>query len=194
MRQDDRSGVASQGLLDDLAGMDAGAVDGAAEQLVEGYQAVAIIEVQTAKQFVRLVAEPRDEEAVRGGRGIEQRAAAQGFGIVAAGQFERRLQPAITRYAQPRGGQERRAVGAQQFAERVMGGEQPPGEVDHVAAAQPRAAEQQSQQFRVGKLLGPGGQQSLARPFLGGPLLQIHVMWVTAAPELAAAHSRLIWH
>ena len=45
VRDDDRGGIALQSQLDDLARMHAGAVDRAAKQLIEGDQAMAIVEV-----------------------------------------------------------------------------------------------------------------------------------------------------
>ena len=48
MRQYDRGGIAGQRLLHYLARMHAGAVDGAAEQLIEGDQAMPIVQMQAA--------------------------------------------------------------------------------------------------------------------------------------------------
>ena len=48
MRQDDRRGIARQRLLHDLARMHAGAVDSAAEQLIESDQPMPVVQVQAA--------------------------------------------------------------------------------------------------------------------------------------------------
>ena len=48
VRNDDSGGIALQSELHDLAGMNAGAIDGAAKQFLELNQAMALVEIQTA--------------------------------------------------------------------------------------------------------------------------------------------------
>lgn len=55
--EDDGSGVVGEGALDHLAGVDAGAVDGAVEQGFEGQHPVAGVEEQAAEDFVGFVAQ-----------------------------------------------------------------------------------------------------------------------------------------
>ena len=47
-------------------------------------------------------------------------------------------------------------------------------QLDHVAAAETGAAQQQRQQLGVGKRLHAVQEQFFARTFPGGPLLQVH--------------------
>lgn len=57
--EDDGGGVVGEGALDHLAGVDAGAVDGAVEQGFEGQHPVAGVEEQAAEDFVGFVAQAR---------------------------------------------------------------------------------------------------------------------------------------
>lgn len=57
--EDDGGGVMGEGALDHLAGVDAGAVDGAVEQGFEGQHPVAGVEEQAAEDFVGFVAQAR---------------------------------------------------------------------------------------------------------------------------------------
>ena len=59
MRDDDGRGVPLQRLLDDFPRMHRGAVDCAAEQLLEVDLAVTIVQIQHAKDFVLEVAQAR---------------------------------------------------------------------------------------------------------------------------------------
>ncbi|MNP84194.1 hypothetical protein D3C76_1834000 [compost metagenome] len=56
MAQDQRSGVVGQGPLDHLPGMDAGAVDRAPKQRLEGQHLVLGIEKQATEHLVGFVA------------------------------------------------------------------------------------------------------------------------------------------
>src|SRR5699024_208092 len=66
--EDDRGGVVLQRRFDHFARIDAGAVDGAAEQLLEGDDAVAIDDEQEGEYVVRLTCYPQGQIAARGGR------------------------------------------------------------------------------------------------------------------------------
>ncbi|MNP32050.1 hypothetical protein D3C76_1252070 [compost metagenome] len=61
MGEDQRRRVVRQGALDHLARVDAGAVDGAVEQHLEGQHPVPAVEEQAGEHLVRLVAQARLE-------------------------------------------------------------------------------------------------------------------------------------
>jgi hypothetical protein len=82
--------------------MDAGAVYGAAEQLLERDEAVPAIQVQAAKDFIRPVAELRDEELARGVGRDEGRADAHHFAIVPPSELQRSLKGAIASWPDAR--------------------------------------------------------------------------------------------
>ena len=52
VRKDYGRGIPAQGLLDDFAGVHAGAIDRAAEQLVKGDQPMPVVEVQAAYLYM----------------------------------------------------------------------------------------------------------------------------------------------
>lgn len=110
-----RSRVATQGLLDHLTRMHARAIYRAAKQFIEGDQSMTIVEVQTAKQLIRLIAQAGDEKAMGGSRGVEQRAGAQRLGVVSARQFERGLQTTVPGRTQAAQRQQRCPVSAEQL-------------------------------------------------------------------------------
>ena len=62
VRHDDRGGISLQRQLDDLPRMHARAVDGAAEQFLEGDQAVPVVEVQAAERLVAAIARNEPSE------------------------------------------------------------------------------------------------------------------------------------
>ena len=82
MGEDQRRGVVQQRLAQHFARMHAGAVDGAAEQLLERDQPVTVVEVQAAEHLVGAVAQLRQQEGARRLRGGERRPAAQRFAEV----------------------------------------------------------------------------------------------------------------
>src|SRR6056297_2014546 len=116
MRQDQRGGILRQGALDDLARVDAGAVDGAAEQFLEKNHAVAVVQVQAAEHLVRQVPETRPEEPSHGIRGAEGRAPSYGFLEVAPGELQSRLKLGVFHRPETRQGREARQVRGQQAA------------------------------------------------------------------------------
>ena len=61
MGQDDGCGILRQRALDHLAGVDAGSVDSAVEQHLEGQHPVFGIKEETGKELVRLVSQTRLE-------------------------------------------------------------------------------------------------------------------------------------
>ena len=75
--EDHRGRVVIRACAHDFARMDAGAVDGAAEHLLEGDQPVAVVEVQAAEHLVRPVAQLRDQERRGWPPGPERRPGAQ---------------------------------------------------------------------------------------------------------------------
>ena len=68
--QDDGRCIARQGLFDDFARVNAGPVDGAAEQLVKGDEPVTVVQVQAAEHLVGSVAQLRDQKLPRRLRGL----------------------------------------------------------------------------------------------------------------------------
>lgn len=63
VRKDDRCGVVRERLSQHFARVHAGAVDGAAEELFEGDQAVSFIEIKTAENLIRPITQLRIEKA-----------------------------------------------------------------------------------------------------------------------------------
>jgi hypothetical protein len=55
VREDDRGGVVLEGLFDDFAGMYGRPVDRAAEEILASNQAMAAVEVDERKDFVRMM-------------------------------------------------------------------------------------------------------------------------------------------
>ena len=77
--QDDGRRVDRQRFLDDFPRIDAGAVDGAAKQLVEPQYAMPVVEVKTAKALVPEVAQPGQQERLRIRRAANAGARGQGL-------------------------------------------------------------------------------------------------------------------
>ena len=92
VREDDRRGVVGQCLTQHLARMDRRPVDGAAEELLEDDQPVAVVEVEAAEHLVRSVAQLRREEAPGVGGGVQRLAGAQRRAVVSPRELERPLQ------------------------------------------------------------------------------------------------------
>jgi hypothetical protein len=57
VREDDSGGVVFEGLLHDFAGVSACAVDGAAEEVLAGVQAMAVVEVDQREYLVGMLCE-----------------------------------------------------------------------------------------------------------------------------------------
>jgi hypothetical protein len=89
VREDDRGGVVLEGLFDDLAGMYGGAVDGAAEELLAGYQAMAAVEVDERENFVRMMCQSGRQVVSGRSRRGQCRAAVKlaGSGLACADQY-----------------------------------------------------------------------------------------------------------
>ena len=100
VRKDQRRGVVLQRLAHDLARMHAGAVDGAAEHLLEMDEPVTVVEVQAAEHFVRPIAQLRGEELPRGRGRVERGPGTQRLAVVTARQLERRHERGVTRRTQ----------------------------------------------------------------------------------------------
>jgi hypothetical protein len=83
----------SQGLPDDLARVHARAIDGAAEQLLEGNQTVTRIEIETAEDLEGSISELRNQKARGLPRRVQRPTGAQFGGVVTSGEFERGGQP-----------------------------------------------------------------------------------------------------
>lgn len=74
MAQDAGGGVVVQGRLDDFAGMDARAVDGAPEQLLKGQDPVFVVQPEDGEDFMLQRAEPQPQEFHGIGRGSNRHA------------------------------------------------------------------------------------------------------------------------
>ena len=83
--QDHGRGIAAERQLDDLAGMDTGAVNRATENLVKSNDSVAIVQEQAAKDLMFAVPKPSPKEFPGGPRIGQRRAGQHLFGIVAPG-------------------------------------------------------------------------------------------------------------
>ena len=103
--------------------MHAGAVDGAAEQLLERQHAVAVVQVQAAEYLVRQVAQARAQVVAAVARVAQAGLFLQLFGQAAPGQFQRGGDARALGRAQPAGAD--RLVGpAEQRAQAAGVGEQ----------------------------------------------------------------------
>src|SRR6186713_1319989 len=109
VREDQRGGVVLQRLAHDLARMDAGTVDGAAEHFLEMNEPVPVVQVQAAEDFVWTIAKLRREELTRGRRGIQGWARTQRLAVVTAREFERGHEGGVAR--RPKATQREQAVG-----------------------------------------------------------------------------------
>ena len=85
--QDNRRGIHFQRLLHDFAGINAGAIDRAAEQLFEQDDPVPVIEVDTSENLMGPVSQPRQQERLCVCRAADRLANGQGFFKIAASQL-----------------------------------------------------------------------------------------------------------
>ena len=162
-----------QRAADDLARVDLGAVDGAAEHFLEGDRAVAGVEEQHREHFMRQAAQALREIAA-GGLGVGQGVAAlQAGGEVAVAQLQRREQGAGPGRADARQLQQLFWRVFQQAAQRAMFGQQPARAAHHVRALQ-AGAQEDRQQFGVGQHRGAALEQLFARTFVVGPIADLH--------------------
>ena len=90
MRQDDCGGVHRQGLFDDLTWIDAGAVYGAAKQLLKKNNSVPVVEIQAAEQLVRQVTQPGGQKSLCIGGAADCLSCWQGRFEIPLGQFGKR--------------------------------------------------------------------------------------------------------
>ena len=61
MGDDHGGGVVLQGFFDDFAGVDGGAVDGAAEEVISGDEAAPVVEVDQGEDFIRVLSQSGGE-------------------------------------------------------------------------------------------------------------------------------------
>ena len=167
--QDERCGVVRERLAQHLTRVHRCAVDGAAEQFLEGDQAVAVVEVEAAEDLVGTVSQLRRQEAAGVGRGVQRLAGAHRRPVMAARELERALQQRHPRRAEP--GRGERAVGTrrEQSAQRTEFIEQVACEVERTDAAR-AGAEDQREQLRVRQRRRAARQQLLARALGAGPV------------------------
>lgn len=103
-----------QGLLDDFPGVDTGAVDSAAEQLLERQDTMAVIQVQAAEQLVRQVPEPGHQKSFgvrRAANGVTYR---QALLVIAPGKLRDGLEYAKSYVAKAGFGSKEAVLGVQQ--------------------------------------------------------------------------------
>ena len=145
--------VARQRLPDDLPRMHTGAVDGTAEQLLEGDQPMPGIQVHAAEHLIGSIAQLREQKAAGGLRGIQCGTGLEGFAVVATGQLQCGLQQAVAGWPQPMPGQRLNPVRAQQLPQRPELRQQPVRQIDRGSAAA-AGAKKDRQQFGIGQALG----------------------------------------
>src|SRR5450631_7228 len=78
--EDDLGGVVLEGFFHDFAGMNGGAVDGTAEEVLSGDEAAVVVEIDQGEDFVRELGESGDE-IVGGDSGRGESGAAARFTI-----------------------------------------------------------------------------------------------------------------
>ena len=153
--------------------MHLGAVDGAAEQLLEGQGTVARVQEQRREHLVRPRAQACGEIAPGAGRAGEGIAALQLGGQVAAAQLQCRGQAAGAGRAQAGQAHQVGRGTVEQHPQRAVVAEQLARGLDRVLAAQARTQED-GEQFGVGEHRGTVAQQLLAGTFGGGPVAYVH--------------------
>jgi hypothetical protein len=171
---DHGGGVVGDRAAHHLARMDLGAVDGAAEQFLERDGAMARVQEQHREHFVRAPAQPLREIGPGGLWVGQHRSAFKLRAEQAMAQFQRGRQEAGACRAQA--GQLRQVCGRafQQGPQRPVGLQQFARGGDGVAAAQARAQEDR-EQFGVGKCGGALREQALARALGSRPFADVHV-------------------
>ena len=176
VRKDERRGVVLQRLAHDLARMDAGTVDGAAEHFLEMNEPVPVIQVQAAEDFVWTIAKLRREELTRGRGGIQGGARTKRLAVVTARELEGGHEGGVARG--PKATQREQAVGftgeqAPQAAAKVL--KKLPG---YVQCIRPSAASAQNhgQQLGVGQGVGATLDQALARALPSRPMADANLL------------------
>src|SRR5215475_8655569 len=102
MGENERRGIVRQSLAQHLPRMYPGTVDRAAEELLEGDEAVAVVEKQAAEDFVGSIAQLRHEKGPRGVGSAERRSYVQSLAEMPAGELQRRFQHGIARRSDSR--------------------------------------------------------------------------------------------
>ena len=167
--------------IDHLARVDAGAVDGAVEQHLEGQDAVAAIEEQAGEHLVGLVAQPRLEEVAHRLRALQGGIAAQLLGQVAAGHLQHRLQLGVLGAAQAQVAAEAGLVRLQQRAQAAELMEQAPRQL-HRAATDHAGAQEDGQQLGVAEARRAAFEEFFPRAFCRGPVTNAHATSLSSRP------------
>lgn len=171
VRQDHGGRIVRQAVTHHFARMHAGAIYGAAEQLFERNDAVAIVEKQAGKDLVRIGGQARLDVA-GAGHGVGQARYFLQFAVqVAATQFECGLKPAPGHRTQACA----LLRGMQQAFQSAVAGEQIAAHIDRACAASPRADEH-GQQFGVGQAAAAALVQLFAGAFSIRPVSDAHVL------------------
>ena len=158
---EDHSGrMMTQGTPYDLTGVDRGAVERALADALEGQYTMLGVEQQRGKHLVMEIAQLVPEVGRHGVGVLKRRTSLQGFGEVAAGHLQDRLQLRKLGGPQARLRTEVRSIRLQQGAQAAEVMQQPTCQVHRTFAGHPRAQED-GQQFGIGEGGGAGGQQAL---------------------------------
>jgi hypothetical protein len=113
----DGRGTMTERLSNDLARVHAGTVDCAAKELIESRQTVAVVEIETAKYFVRAISQSRHEKIARGAWTRETWRGFELLLVMPPGDLERRLQLCVACTTQPASAEELLRFGRQQSAQ-----------------------------------------------------------------------------
>lgn len=173
VREDHGAGVARQRGLDDLARVDAGLRQGAAEQRVHLDESMLCVEEQHGKDLVRQPGQVQLQVGPDAVGMVEDRPLAQRAGQCAARHLRHRRQLGRPRRTQPGHVAQLPRCGIQQAGEATEAVQQVLREGQH--ALRPGAgAQQQRQQLGIGQTGHAQGQRTFARPGGGGEVLQVH--------------------
>src|SRR5215470_3824459 len=175
--EDQRRGIVRQSLAQHLPGVHPRTVDRAAEQLLEGDEAVAVVEEQTAEDFVGPIAQLRNEKSPRGFGSAERRPYAQRLAEMSPGELQRRFQNGIARRSDSRLRATALGFGIQQHAQRAELRDQRARQLHRRMAAGARP-EQQREQLRIRERVRAALEQFLAWPLGTRPVTDAHYRWI----------------
>lgn len=158
-----------QGLFDDFPGVDAGAVDRAAEQLLERQDTMPVIQIKAAEQLMREVPEFRHQKCFGIGRTADGVPDWQGLFVIAPCEFRYGLENAETHAAEAFFAGQVALLRVQQAPQAAETGDQPVREV-HGRTGIAAALQHHGQQFSFRKRGGAGFLQLAPR--------RVFALWV----------------
>ena len=153
MSENDGGGAEFEGAAHHFARVDAGAVDGAVEELLVPQHLVAVIEEEAGEDFMGIVVELALDEGPGGLRAGQGVAPVHLGGQVTPAHLQHRLELHILGGAESLVFTESFLIGREKAPQAVKVGKQVTGQVDGTLAGYPGAQEDR-QEFRVGQ--GPG--------------------------------------